>query len=153
MTFRTLEGAAGKGVTFESVAYQGYYLVSRDGKLLLAQNPSEEESTFLVSTDTTVNTETSTDDNENTVTKSSYEIQKTVRFYTEGETVATDDIRILMHLSNGKTQIVDTCTTDVEKLDTTQTGTQSLTVTWTYQNKTYKDTVDIRIVDSAYGTK
>ena len=39
MTFRTLEGFAGEGVTFESVYYPGYYVVSRDGALYLDGNP------------------------------------------------------------------------------------------------------------------
>ena len=53
MTFRTLTGLVGKGVTFESVLHPGYYLVSRNGDLLLAKadTVSQEEATFFVSTE------------------------------------------------------------------------------------------------------
>ena len=36
MTFRTLKGFAGNGVTFESVAYPGYYLMSKNGTLTVS---------------------------------------------------------------------------------------------------------------------
>ena len=50
MTFRTLLGFIGKGVTFESVLYPGHYLTSRDQKLILTSKPTDEEATFNVKT-------------------------------------------------------------------------------------------------------
>ena len=54
MTFRTLYGMNGEGVTFESVQYPGYYMTSRDGALYLEQDPDPEAATFYVSTDSYV---------------------------------------------------------------------------------------------------
>ena len=51
MTFKTVEGLTGYGVTFESVVYPGYYLVSRDGKLFVSKDAEKEEATFFVSTE------------------------------------------------------------------------------------------------------
>jgi len=52
MTFRTLKGFNGSGVTFESVRYPGYYLTSKSGVLSMTQDPSDKDATFFVSTDT-----------------------------------------------------------------------------------------------------
>ena len=50
MTFRTLLGLTGEGVTFESVAYPGYYLTSQDRDLILASNPDAKKATFKIKT-------------------------------------------------------------------------------------------------------
>ena len=50
MTFRTLLVFIGKGVTFESVLYPGYYLASRQQKLIATSKPTDEEATFNVKT-------------------------------------------------------------------------------------------------------
>lgn len=49
MTFKTLKGFAGYGVTLESVAYPGYFVTVEDGKLTLSQNPDLEDATFMLS--------------------------------------------------------------------------------------------------------
>lgn len=43
MTFRTLSGYNGKGVTFESVAYPGNYMAVEDGKLVLVDYYDSDE--------------------------------------------------------------------------------------------------------------
>ena len=48
MTFRTLKGFAGYGVTLESVAMPGYFVTSEGGKLTLSQNPDLESATFTM---------------------------------------------------------------------------------------------------------
>lgn len=51
MTFRTLQGLAEKGVTFESVLYPGYYLSSHNRDLILTSKPdSKEAATFTIKT-------------------------------------------------------------------------------------------------------
>jgi len=50
MTFRTLLGFAGKGVTFESDLYPGYYLASHNKEFILTPKPTDEEATFNVKT-------------------------------------------------------------------------------------------------------
>ena len=51
MTFRTLEGFDGYGVTFESVYMPGHYLTNVNGDLRLSANPDPEDCTFLVESD------------------------------------------------------------------------------------------------------
>lgn len=48
MTFRTLKGFSGTGVTLESVAKPGYFVVSENGKLVLSQNPDLEKCSFTI---------------------------------------------------------------------------------------------------------
>ena len=48
MTFRTILGLTGEGVTFESVLYPGYYLASHANDLILTSTPIAEEATFNV---------------------------------------------------------------------------------------------------------
>ena len=48
MTFRTLLGFIGKGVTFESVLHPQHYLTSRGQKLILASQATDEEVSFNV---------------------------------------------------------------------------------------------------------
>ena len=48
MTFRTILGLNGEGVTFESVLYQGYYLTSHDRDLILSSKPDPNEASFKV---------------------------------------------------------------------------------------------------------
>ena len=50
MSFRTLLGFTGKGVTFESVRYPGHYLASHDKEFILTSKPTDEEATFNVKT-------------------------------------------------------------------------------------------------------
>ena len=40
-------------MTFESVVYPGYYLVSRDGKLFVSKDAEKEEGNLFVSTEAT----------------------------------------------------------------------------------------------------
>ena len=48
MTFRTILGLKGEGVTFESVLYPGYYLASHANDLILTSTPIAEEAVFNV---------------------------------------------------------------------------------------------------------
>ena len=50
MTFRTILGLNGEGVTFESVLYEGHYLTSHDRDLILSSKPDPDEATFKVKT-------------------------------------------------------------------------------------------------------
>ena len=50
MTFRTILGLSGTGVSFESVLLPGYYLSSSKNDLILTSNPVVEEATFNVKT-------------------------------------------------------------------------------------------------------
>ncbi len=50
MTFRTILGLTGEGVTFESIIYPGHYLTSQDRDLILASNPDAKKATFSIKT-------------------------------------------------------------------------------------------------------
>lgn len=135
MTFRTLEGLAGEGVTFESVYYPGYYMVSRDGGLYLVQDPGAGEATFFVSTETGVETS---------------DVLKTTRLYTAGETLNTDDIRITVQTGDGKTDTVTEYTTNADEIDMSTTGTKQLIVSYEYNGQQLEGSVTITVVDEDY---
>lgn len=141
MTFRTLEGMSGKGVTFESVYYPGYYVVSRDGGLYLTQDPEADEATFFVSTDTGVNTGEGAE---------APSVLKTTRLYTAGETLNTDDIRITVQTGDGKTTVVDEYTTNASEIDMSTTGTKELKVSYEYDGQQMEAAVTITVVDADY---
>ena len=50
MTFRTILGLTGEGVTFESITYPGHYLTSQDRDLILSSNPDAKKATFTIKT-------------------------------------------------------------------------------------------------------
>ena len=136
MSFRTLEGFAGEGVTFESVQYPGYYMVSRDGALYLEQDPDAEAATFYVSTDNAAEATS---------------VQKTTRLYTAGETLDTDDIRVVVETANGGTEIITECTvTNAGEIDMSTAGDKELTVSYEYNGQQMEDTVTIHVVDGDY---
>ncbi|CUX27374.1 family 43 glycosylhydrolase [Clostridium sp. C105KSO13] len=135
MTFKTLEGFDGTGVTFESVKYPGYYLFSKGGKLLLGNEPDKKAVTFYVSTDLAVKTS-------NTL--------KTKRMYSVGETLNTDDIKIQMYMENGKVVKIMNFTTDADKIDMMKEGTKNLNVTYEAGGQSYTDSIEITVVTADY---
>lgn len=132
ITFRTLEGFAGHGVTFESVFKPGYYLASVDGDLVLSQNPDADACTFEVDSDTPV---------------SSLKVQKTKRMYTVGSKLDTDDIRVKATYENGDAKWITDYTTNADKLDMSKTGKQTLKVTYEEDGKEVTENVTIRVVE------
>ena len=138
MTFRTLKGFNGSGVTFESVRYPGYYLTSKSGVLSMTQDPSDKDATFFVSTDTEIK---------------SGKARKTKRMYTVGEELKTNDIRIQLYLETGKTVKITDYTTNADKIDMTTTGKKTLKVTYEYNGEKKTDNIQITVVDSAYKKK
>ena len=135
MSFRTLEGFAGEGVTFESVQYPGYYMVSRDGALYLEQDPDAEAATFYVSTEQGA---------------ASGDVLKTTRLYTAGEKLNDDDIRILVNTDDGKTEVVTEYTTNADEIDMSTTGTKTLKVSYEYNGEQLEGSVTITVVDADY---
>lgn len=141
MTFKTVEGLTGYGVTFESVVYPGYYLVSRDGKLFVSKDTEKEEATFFVSTE-------AQDDQAQAAQNA--DVLKTTRFYTAGEKLDTDDIKVLVTLPNGKTETVKDYKTNAADLDMKQPGEKTLEVTYTYGGTEYTKNVKITVVEEDY---
>ena len=96
MTFRTLEGfdkSVKNGTTFESVAYPGYYLTSKNGELTVEKNPQASDCTFSIASEIA-----------NEV--SSITVRKTDRTYNVGDSLKTDDLRITVVDEYGNTEIV-----------------------------------------------
>lgn len=141
MTFKTVEGLAGYGVTFESVVYPGYYLVSREGKLFVSKDVENEEATFFVSTEAK---------NDEAQAAQDAEVLKTTRFYTAGEKLNTDDIKVFVTRPNGKTEVVKDYTTNAADLDMKKPGEKTLEVTYTYDSTEYTKNVKITVVEADY---
>ena len=140
MTFRTLTGLVGKGVTFESVLHPGYYLVSRNGDLLLAKadTVSKEEATFFVSTEAAADS------------YSPAAVQKTTRLYPAGSTLNTDDIRITVQNGSGQYTVVEEYTTNAAKIDMSTAGDKTLIVTYKCGGAEYQAEITITVVDADY---
>lgn len=139
MTFRTLNGFAGYGVTFESVYMPGYYLVSEDGDLKLSNDPDERACTFTVQSDS-----------ENASAQNSeMKVLKTKRTYTAGSTLNTDDIRVTLETKAGEKQIISDFTTNAADIDMNKTGKQKLTVSCEVQGEIITRDITIRIVDES----
>lgn len=141
MTFKTVEGLAGYGVTFESVVYPGYYLVSREGKLYFAKEAEAEEATFFVSTEATQDKVQAAQD---------AQVLKTTRFYTVGEKLDVKDIRVFVTLPNGKTETIEEVTTNAAEIDMKTTGEKTLKVTYSYDGVEYTKDVKITVVEKEY---
>jgi len=134
MTFRTLEGFAGSGVTFESAAMPGYYLVSQDGDLKLSKTPSKEECSFQVKTDAAA---------------VSLDVMKTKRLYTVGSELKTDDIRATVSYENGDTARVTDFTTNADSIDMNKVGKKELKVTYKDGENKIETVVPIRVVEKS----
>lgn len=125
MTFKTYKGFAGEGVTFESLAYPGYYLTaSADGSLTVSQNPEVSACTFYI------------DSEKKETVVESIVAQKTKRAYEKGETIATNDIRVKLIYSDGTEEIIkEGFTVDASGVDASKAGKQNLTVTYQPEGK------------------
>ena len=144
MTFRTIKGLAGDGVTFESALHHGYYLASVNGKLILTEEPEADEATFFtekVAEGTVKAAE---------VVKTS-KVQKSVRMYVVGEKVKTDDIRVRATLENGKRVTINEGLKISAPEDiTAETGKKTITVSYEFCGTEYEAEVVINVVDKAY---
>lgn len=137
MTYRTLKGLTGSGVTFESVAYPGYYLTSRDGALVLSDGTDAEACTFNVS-----------NDKPKMSAVSSVTAQKTTRTYRQGSPFGLDDIRLVVRYENGTARIIKdkfAFKVDASLIDTAKTGEQKLKVTYNEFGNTYTKEIPITV--------
>ncbi len=131
MTFRTLEGAGGEGVIFESVAYPGWYLISVNGTVSLGQDPSAAEATFKIAHEDIT----------------AFSARKTARTYEVGEKVTENDIRVLVSYDDGTSKTLSTgFTTNAALIDTSKAGTKTLTVSYTEGNVTKTADISIQVV-------
>lgn len=140
MTFRTLKGMAGYGVTFESVAMPGYYITSRNGNLIINDQPEPEEATFVIDTE-------SDEDYLSSMDVTEIQALKRVRLYDIGATLNTDDIRVTARLKNGSMMEVTDYTTNADTIDMSTEGEKVLTVTYTRNGSTFTDDIIIYVAD------
>ncbi|WP_099468917.1 family 43 glycosylhydrolase [Konateibacter massiliensis] len=129
MTFRTLEGFSGSGVTFESVAYPGYYLTSAKGKLILSQNPNNKDCTFTVAKSADI---------------TSVKARKTTRSYYAGDTLKDNDIRLTINYDDGTSEsVLKGYISNASSIDMSKAGIKTLTVSYTEKGIT--KTADISV--------
>lgn len=144
MTFRTIKGLTGEGVTFESTLHHGFYLASVKGELVLTDSPVATEATFFTS-------KVSEGGQLAAEVIRSAKVRKTVRMYTVGEEVKTNDIRIRATLENGKKiTIKETILADVAEDITATAGDKTVKVTYDYMGITYEAEVVIHVVGKEY---
>ncbi len=135
MTFHTVKGLSGIGVSFESVVNRGYYLVNRSGTLKFIKNPDAEEATFLVGGERTV--------------KSGGAL-KTKRMYAVGDKLNTDDIWVQLYMEDGTFAEIEDFTADASKIDMTRAGSYALTVEYEYLGEKHTDEIKITVVEAEY---
>lgn len=131
MTFRTLQGFAGSGVTFESVSDPGFYLTVRDGAIVLEKNPDAEQCSFRVTPD---------------ATPVSLHVMKTKRMYREGSTLNVDDLRVTVTYENGDSERITDYTTNAAEINMNRAGRKKLVITYKKGEHTIQEEVEIRVV-------
>lgn len=136
MTFRTLKGFDGYGVTFESVYMPGSYLTNVNGDLQLSANPDPADCTFFVESDIPEQ-------------ERNMEVLKTKRVYTVGSELNTDDIRVTLTTAGGEEQRITDFTTNAQEIDMSQPGRQNLVVSCEVGGTVFTQNVEIRIVNES----
>jgi len=130
MTFRTLEGFAGDGVTFESVAYPGTYITCLDGDLVLSETPNAADATFSI---------------EGSEVLTSIQAIKTKRQYTVGDKLNIDDITATVYYDDGTKKGVTDYATDAANIDMSKAGTKTLKVSYTEKGITVTCSISITV--------
>lgn len=139
MTFRTLKGFAGYGVTFESVAFPGYYLTSKDGELVVSENPEAKLCTFKIAHEDLV----------------SITVQKTKRTYEVGDKLELSDMRVRALYDDATARNLSSgFGTNASSIDMATAGAKTLTVTYTEKGitKTSNITINVLAKPSENGT-
>lgn len=139
MTFRTYKGMSGRGVSFESVKYPGFFLVSNDGELSLTDVISDTEAaSFFVET----NIETR-----------QFQALKTKRMYAAGDTLDVSDIQVALYPEVGPPAYLqsDRYAVNAGEIDMSKTGEKVLTVTYSDgRGNNYQDDIVITVVEPEY---
>lgn len=144
MTFRTIKGLAGYGVTFESVSEPGHYIVNTVSGLMLSDAPdSAEDATFVIDTE-------SDEEYLAQIDAVSIEALKRVRTYNVGDTLRTDDIKVTAELKNGNRMEVSGYTTNAGEIDMNTPGEKVLTVYYTRNSVTLTYDIPVYVADMTY---
>lgn len=135
MTFHTVKGLSGEGVSFESVSRKGFYLVNKNGALSFAKDPDAQAATFYVNADRTV--------------KSGGAL-KTKRMYAVGDELAVNDIKVQLYMEDGTFVEIDDYTVDASAVDMSKAGSYTMTVAYEYLGETQTDEITITVVEADY---
>lgn len=138
MTFRSLEGFAGYGVTLESVKYPGKYLVSERGKLVLSEKPDIDQCTFTTNLPKKI---------------TRIKTEKTKRTYLTGDKFTANDIRVFAFYEDGTSKKVSGFITNGSQIDTKKAGKKNLIVSYTEKEITKTVVVPIIVENKPVGKK
>lgn len=134
-TFRTLEGLSdSKGVSFESVAYQGQYLTIVNGSLVMTNGADKTASTFYTGIDAG-----------DSSLRSIAVVMKKNQFHI-GSKVSVKNAAVTAFYANGKTAKVTNFTSNASKIPTKKKGSAVLKVTYKEGAVTRTTNVTVQIV-------
>lgn len=118
-TFRTVQGLAGsKGVSFESVAYPGYFLTMVNGTLMLGDGIDKEAATFY----------TGLDEEDNSLLSIAATAKKNQIW--QGESLPKQSITLSLFYANGQIKTTTDFATDASSLAGKEPGNYQITVTY-----------------------
>lgn len=134
-TFRTLLGLSNKdGVTFESVAYPGYYLTVVNGKLTLTNGADKMASTFYTKID-----------KNNTSLRSIAATIKKNQFHI-GDKIDAKRVTLTAFYANGTIKKIKSFSSNASKISTKKRGNKVLKITYREGNTSCTTNVGISIV-------
>lgn len=132
MTFKTVAGLNGTGVSFESVSKPGYYLTSANDDLSLTTGEDANACSFSLTYYRQLD---------------SIQAQKTNTVVEYGAKIDVSDIKVSAFYRDETSAVVENFATNADKIDTKIPGEKILTVSYTENGKT--KTSDIKITVKA----
>lgn len=139
-TFKTYAGLNGDqaGVSFESVAYPGFFLTSSStGAITVSEDPDVNRATFYI------------DDGEGQEI-STLTALKTKRVYAVGESINVNDIRLHLRKKDGSFENIERYATNASSIDMSTPGDKTLTVTYEYRGEKNTANIKLKVVDRQY---
>ncbi len=134
-TFRTVQGLSdAKGVSFESVAYPGYFMTIVNGALKLTKGADKVAATFYMGIDA----------GDSSLRSIAATIKKGQ--FLQGSKLNTKNVTVKAFYANGKTKKITNFTSNAKKVSTKKTGAKTITVTYKEGNVTKSTTVPVTII-------
>lgn len=135
-TFRTVKGLSDdKGVSFESVAYPGYYMTIVNGALKLTKGVDKVAATFYMGIDSG--------------DSSLRSIAATVKKgeFLQGSKLNTKNVTVRAFYANGRTKKITNFTSNAKKVSTKKTGAKTITVTYKEGSVSKSTTVPVTVIE------
>ncbi|MBO5486410.1 MAG: family 43 glycosylhydrolase [Eubacterium sp.] len=134
-TFRTVQGLSDvKGVSFESVAYPGYFMTIVNGALKLTKGADKVAATFYMNIDA----------NDSSLRSIAATVKKGQ--FLQGSKLNTKNVKVTAFYANGKTKKITNFTSNAKKISTKKTGEKTITVTYKEGSVTKSTTVPVTVV-------